>query len=237
MKFIKYFLLLIIILLVAGFLYLNTIFKTAAENIASSMTGTKVSMTYASISPFSGNITMGGLDVGNPAGYQSKNAIEFSSISASVDMKSIFTDTIKIKKIELKNPIIYYEIGLKGDNIRALLSNVTSSKGSGMHTTKTDAPESASKKKVIIQDLYLYNCKAKLMADLFGLKAGQEIDLSNIHLQNIGGENDGTSIENVTGLVLQDVIKQLAKIRLSDVTTQLKNINGKSIGKSLKSLF
>lgn len=237
MKLIKYLLILIIAVVVVAFLYLNTIFKSKAEEIASRMTGTKVSITLASISPWNGTILIKGLDVGNPQGYQSKNAIEFSSISAKIDTKTIFDQTIHVKTVVLQDPVINYEIGMGGDNIRKLLSNVKSNSGSSKNSVPSE-PEasSGSKRKVVIDDLYLYNCKAKLAADVFGLKAGHEFSLNNIHLQDVGSDKGGTSIENVTGMVLGDITKELAKVKFSDLTDGIKGINTDSISKSAKGL-
>ncbi len=236
-RILKYLLLLLAIISVAGFLYLNTIFKTQAEKIASRMTGTKVTITYASISPFSGNIVIGGLSVANPTGFKAKNAIEFDSISASIDMKSTMQETIKITKVELKNPVIYYEIGLNGDNIRALLGNVKAgSRSSGGNNSSSGG----TKKKVVIDDLYLINCKARLAADLFGLHAGQEFNVGDIHLRNVGGANDGTSIENITLLVLQKIAGEITKLKASGfvgkIEGQFKNLKGSSL-KQIENLF
>jgi hypothetical protein len=239
-KLIKYLLIIIATLIVVFFLYLNTIFKTTAENIASRMTGTKVSISFAAISPFSGTIVIKGMDVGNPKGFQSKHAIEFSSLTANVDTKTIFDEKIRITKVELKNPVIYYEVGMDGDNIRKLLSNVKSNSASPARAEAANESSKRIKRKVVIDDLYLINCKARLAANFFGLKAGHEVKLDNIHLKNIGESKGGVSVENVTGLVLQNIIKQLASIRASDITDQIGGIDTKSISKSLggiKDLF
>jgi uncharacterized protein involved in outer membrane biogenesis len=231
LKFIKYLLILLVIALACGFLYLNTIFKTKAQEMASKMTGTPVQLSYASVSPFKGTIVMGGVNVGNPKGFKSKHAIEFSSIAASVDIKSLLTDNIKIKNVTIKKPVIYYEVGVSGDNIRALLRNV---KSSGRDADQASR-ESKTKKSVVIQDLYLNQPKVKLAADFFGLKADHEMNLSDIHLTNVGAKKGGASIENITGIVLKEISQELASIQAAGFKRVGDEI-GKSAGDAIKKI-
>jgi uncharacterized protein involved in outer membrane biogenesis len=238
-------LILFVILAVAvvAYFYLNTFFKTKAEEIASSMTGTKVEISYVAISPFSGNIAIGGISVANPSGFKSQHAIKFSSITASVDIKSALTDVVKIKNVTLKNPVIFYEIGVNGDNIRKLLGNVNSGKSSRRGAGNTNG--STTKKKVVIEKLDLIDTKVELAANLFGLEAGQDFNVGNIHLTNIGGTNSGTQIENVTTQVLRKIIAEISELKASGFTDQLNNIQmpdvdtkklGKDIEDSVKGL-
>lgn len=236
----KYLFRLILILIIAAgliaYFYLNTFFKTKAEAIATNMTGTRVEISYVAISPFSGNISLGGISVANPKGFKAEHAIKFSSITAQVNLKSVLKDVVKVENVTLQNPHIYYEIGLDGDNIRKLLGNVNASK-------KSSTP-STSKKKVVIDRLDLINTKVELAANIFGMEAGQEFKVGNITLNGIGSNSNGAHLENVTGQVLRKIIARVSELKASGFKEQLEGINtnfdtkklGKDIEDSVKGL-
>ncbi|PIR32001.1 MAG: hypothetical protein COV36_05815 [Alphaproteobacteria bacterium CG11_big_fil_rev_8_21_14_0_20_44_7] len=225
-KLLKLSLITIIALFIIAFIYLNTIFKNVAEDYGKQITKTEVGITYASLSPFSGNISVGGLDVGNPQGFKQKNAIEFSSISADVDTSSIFSDTIIIDELRIKKPVINYEIGVNGDNIRTLLNNIKS----GKISSGSSSAGSGKKKDVVIKNLYLEQGKVKLSADLFGMKAGEEIDFPDMHLTDIGTKNGGTSPAKASELIIAELNKELLKLKAGKFTDQIKGNLNKALG-------
>jgi uncharacterized protein involved in outer membrane biogenesis len=223
LKLVKYIFILLAIILLAGFFYLNTIFKTQAQGIASKMLGTEVRINYASVNLFKGTISMSGVNIANPKGFRAKHAIEFSSIAVNMDIKTLLEDVIKIKTVTIKKPVIFYEVGVDGDNIRALLRNVKS----GSKTGAASGGQGKTKKSVVIQNLYLNQPKVILAADFFGLKTDHEMNLDNIHLTNVGAKKGGASIENITGIVLKEIGQELASIQAAG----FKRV-GDEIGKS-----
>lgn len=250
MKLFKYLLILILVVFAAAFFYMNTIFKSVAEEVGSEMTGTNVSISVVSINPLGGSILISGVSVGNPDGFKSKNAIEFSSLSAAVDLGSVFSDVIKVSEVRLANPKIYYEVGVRGDNIRKLMGNVEkNSKKSGGTSSKSKS--SGSSQKVVIENLYLTDGEIELAVNMLGLKAGQAVPFPDMHMKNIGGGNKGgTSVGKVTSYVFSKIAKQAVSLKnsgfggltdglkdgMKGFGDSLKDSGGKAVDK-LKSLF
>lgn len=223
-KLIKFIFILLILAVIGAFVYLNMFLKSDAAKYASAMTGTNVGISYVSLSPTTGNIEVGGIDIGNPKGFKSTNAIEFGSIAAEIDAKSIIEDTVIVKNVTIDNPVIYYEVGINGDNLRQLVKNIKRSAG-GSGT-------SANSKEVIIENLYLRNAKVIMAGDFFGYKAGEELEIDDIHLQNIGTGKNGATPEQVTEQVLAKIIDEIVSAK----TSKLLGNPGKVLD-GLKDLF
>ena len=158
---------------------------------ASEITKTNVAITAVTVNPWNGSISIYGFKIGNPKGFQSENAIKFSSVYAKTNALSLFDDEIIINQLNLDNARINYEVGVRGDNIRKLIGNVKSKK-------KRSSSGSDSGKTFSIKDLNVTNSNLILAANLFDLEEDKEIDLSNIHLKDLN--STGGAIDCKTSL-------------------------------------
>jgi hypothetical protein len=104
--------------------FLGSIVKTAVNSFAPKITGTKVILESASISPLSGSGTLTGLFVGNPAGWSSEKAFYLGKIHIDVAPFSILGDHIIINEIIIDQPEFVYETKIIASNIGDLLKNI-----------------------------------------------------------------------------------------------------------------
>src|SRR5687767_4038093 len=85
---------LVIIGLVAAYLYLDVIVKRGVEKVGPAITKTEVKLDGVHISPFSGNGEVKGLVVGNPEGFKTPSAIQVRSVAVALEPGSVMGDKV-----------------------------------------------------------------------------------------------------------------------------------------------
>lgn len=186
-------------LVVTLIMSIDSIIETAVNDYGPKVTLTDVHLDSADIGIFDGAGSLNGLTVGNPVnrGFKPRDLFAMDQVRISIDQDSLTSDTIIIKEVTILAPKIAYELkGFSESNFDALLKNITETTGGGGKAEKTDDPaeeEAAGKeKKIIIENLIVTG--AEVTADMTGLPGeGLTIPLPDIHLKDIGKEDDGAT--------------------------------------------
>jgi len=219
-KFLLTILVIIILVPLIPYFYLNTMIKHVVETKGSEVTGTKVTLSSSSISLFSGHGTLNGLKVGNPAGYSSEYAFYLKKLDVDIDLHSLLTDLVVIKNITVDSPEIVYEISPAGNNIYALYEKVRSGGAGG-----SGNGGNGSTKKVEIGDLAIINGKVQMAASIAGYKNSAALPLPDIHQKNIGG-GGGVTARELGVVLLNAVNKDLATMNGLPFKGQIENLKG-----------
>jgi hypothetical protein len=104
--------------------FLGSIVKAGVNSFGPRLTGTRVVLAGAELSPLSGSGTLRGLAVGNPAGWSDGNAFYLGKIHIALKPFSIFGDHIVIDEIAIDQPEFTYETKVIASNIGDLLKNI-----------------------------------------------------------------------------------------------------------------
>lgn len=185
--------LLVVILAVLHF-QLGAIIKTAVEQAGPKLAGVPMKLDHARVRLLTGDVSLEGFELGNPEGFKTDRAISVGKIVVDVSMRSLLSDTIVIRKIQVSAPEITYELGLGKSNIGRILDQMSGpeSEAKAPAAEEQKAPEKTAQggKKVIIEDFLIEDGKVKLSATLTqGVAA--PIPLPTVHLTDIGKESDG----------------------------------------------
>lgn len=191
--------LVLLILLVGGgvFFYFDSLVKSGIEVVGSEILGTAVTVSAVSISPLNGSGSISGLKIENPAGFESDYALELESISLKLNVGSVFSEVIEVESVTIIQPAISYETKLVSDNIRTLLDNLSSEQG-GAGGTETE--ESAGRQ-IIIRELKILDPQLNLVAGF----VTAPVPLPDIEMQDIGAEDDTSSVAAAISLVLSEL--------------------------------
>ncbi|MDA0279735.1 MAG: hypothetical protein O3C29_04750 [Proteobacteria bacterium] len=194
----------VFLLLLAGgglFFYLDSIVKSGIEVVGSSVLGTAVTVDSVSLSPLSGQGSISGLRVENPEGFESQYAFELDSVLVSIDVNSVFTDTVEIESIVVMQPIITYETKITSDNIRTLLANLDEG------DVAASDPESAeeSEQQIIIREFQMVDSQLNFVSALLSAP----ITLADIEIRDIGTEGGSSSAANAVRVVLQELVASI----------------------------
>ena len=218
---------LIIILIIVAMLTLDQIAKAGIEKYAPRVLGVGVQLESIHLSPWSGNGTITGLKIDNPKGFKAKYIFQVKRIDVSVDVGSLFSNTIIIRKIDIQDPQIVYETGLRGSNIQAIQNNIqsaTANQGTATKAQQTGETKPAKPgKNVVIESLVINGAKVTGSIGFVGTTAS----IPKIELKDIG-RGGGMSYAQATSLVFGSLIKSLASIDLNSL--------GKPIGQTFKAV-
>jgi uncharacterized protein involved in outer membrane biogenesis len=197
----------VVIAIVVGVaLFLDSGIKKGVETYGPQITKVDVKLDSVSVSLLSGSGKIKGLLVGNPSGYSTPHAIRVDAASLALEPKSVFSDKVHIKSIRVESPNIYYEGGLGGDNLRAILNNVTEATG-GSQPAATNA---GAAKKLQVDDLVITGAKVNVsIKGTAGFAA--PITLPDIHLTNLGQGPDGITAAELTKKILSEITTSVAQ--------------------------
>ena len=187
---------------------IGPIVKTAASVGGPKALGVSVSVEDVKLSPLAGSLVISQVKVGNPQGYSDKDAFAVEKIEIGLDIKSLMSDTILVKKIQIDAPAILFERKDGKSNFDAMLANVK--KSSEEEKAKTEK-EKKPGKKVVIEEFSLNNAK---VAYASGLTLGQAVTLPlpSLTLRDIGKASGGATFVEALTEILNAMLGGLTNI-------------------------
>ena len=206
--------LVVVVLVVVGvavfLLYsnLDSLVKTAVEDVGTQATGAKVSVANVELSPTDGKGSMRGLIVGNPSGFETDHTVKLGEISVFVGIATLTGDTIVVKEVVIAGPEVIYEMGGSGSNLDTIKSNVESfvqSTAGGGSGDSGDSSGGESQKKIVIEDLYIRDGKVSVSASFLGGRA-LGAPLPDIHLKDLGKDEGGASPAEIAQQITEAII-------------------------------
>lgn len=213
-KTIKYILGGFLVLLLAGFTVLaftlNGLVKSSIERTGTELTQTGVSVEQVSINPWSGSGTIEGLRVRNPEGFESEHAIVIQNFEVSLNIRSIFSDTLIINEIILTEPAISVIQKVPQNNLRMLMRN--------MDEAAADEPDSQA---MLIRSLLVRDAQVTVTPSI-GEQPSATVIMDEIELQNVGEDGSATA-KQVVRQVASRIINEAMKTALSGQLDELKN--------------
>ena len=217
----------IVIAVVAVFIYvysnLDSIVKDAVEKYGPQYSGVTVKLDKVELSPENGVGKLTGLLIGNPSGYTTDAAIRLGSVSLSIDLASLTSDTIVIRSIVIDGPDITYEFGDGGSNIDVIGKNVE--KAAGGPGTADSGVKNESGKKMVVESLVISSGRVAVSHPLL---AGKRIGsgLPTIRLKDIGKDKkDGATPAEVVDKVMDALERQISSaVSASGVNGMLKGL-------------
>ncbi|TAL03770.1 MAG: hypothetical protein EPO08_03225 [Rhodospirillaceae bacterium] len=238
----------VIILIAAGafwylFSNLDSLIKAGIEKYGSAATQASVTVSGVKLSLSSGEGSITGLNVGNPKGFTTPNALALGAITVQLDTGSITGNgPIVVKEIVISQPQVTYEVGGGGSNLQTIQKNTKDFAGAGGSTSNS----SGSTRKEIIENLYVRDGQIGVSASALGGKT-ITVPLPTIHLTNIGKGNGGATPAEIADQVLGAISSEAAKVGANALAQQVEGAVGgalsgaaqgtQGVGGQLKGLF
>ncbi len=226
----------VVVLLAVGLFYLysnlDRIVAAAIEKYGSQATGTKVSVSAVHIRLRAGEGSIGGLRVGNPAGFSAPDAITLKNIAISVDTSSITGNPIVINRIVVSSPRVLYEVNGSGKS--NILEIARHARG-GSQPAKEPAPAqggNGTTRKVLIRSIVVERGEVSFrVAALPGKPLAAA--LPPIVLRNVGGKG-GDSPGAIAEQVLVPIARQAAAAASQAGIQRYLGKNAEALQKSLE---
>lgn len=209
---------------VAGLVFFGGPLIVSTVNTAGpKLLGVPVTLADARFSPLQGRLMLERLHIGNPEGFKTESLLEVDRIEVDVDPRSLFSDTIVVRRVQVDAPRITMERGLKTSNLSALLKNL---EGQPKAPPAAEPPAGPTPekpgKKVVIDDLKVSGGQVNFSVTLAqGVSAS--IALAEIHLTQIGRE------EGMAGLGLPEVVRIILTTIIKSVLETAGNVGGAAI--------
>ncbi len=226
-KFIYSLLLIIVSCCILFYFFIDILIKETAQKYISSVIKTDVEISFIQTDFRNGTFKMENFTIYNPPGFSKQKAFTLSEINLSIDIKSLFSNTVKINQIIINHAILNVEISPSGTNIAALNENIKNSfkkEEKSSPQEKTFDKEKDISKKVIIKNLLIQNSLIQLNATLTKNKKMLEIPLPEIHLENIGEEKNPITMDKALLLILSIFSQQAADFLVQNISNLLPNL-------------
>lgn len=226
----------VVLLLAVGLFYLysnlDRIVAAAIEKYGAQATGTKVSVSAVHIRLRAGEGSIGGLRVGNPAGFSTPEAITLKNITISVDTSSISGNPIVINRIVVSSPRVVYEVNGSGkSNILEIARHV---RGGAEQTKEPTGAQGGNEgvRKVLIRSIVVEKGEVAFrVAALQGKPLSAT--LPPIVLRNVGGKG-GDSPAVIAEQVLVPIARQAAAAASQAGIQRYLGKNAEALQKSLE---
>jgi hypothetical protein len=194
----------VLALVIASF-FLGSIVTRGVNGYGPKLTNTRVSLSNADISPFSGSGTLRGFKIGNPAGWSDADLASFGKIHVSVVPSSIRGDHIIINDIDVEAPLFDYETKLVSSNVNDLLANIEKAGGG------SSAPRATAKNgkpiKLEVRHFRVHDGVVRLGAG----KAAVRIPLPPIELSDIGTRENGVTPNQLATVVMRSITRDIVR--------------------------
>jgi len=217
-------LVLVIAVLAAVSFFGGLIIKPAVETAATKALNVKVSLGSINLSILRGQISLENLTINNPQGYQHDKLLELKKAKVQVAIKSLLSDTVRIKEIILDGVNLTLEQrGISGNNLQDVISSLPAGE------KKASEP---SGKKLLINNLEITNVtvNAKLLP-VPGKSDTVTLKLAPIKMTDLGSDNK-MDIAALTGKILlaitEGIAKQGADLLPKDLTDTMKSTLNKT---------
>lgn len=229
MKIVKYTLLtllaLVVIALVAGWLYLEPLVKGIVNKFGTQVAGTEVTLAGFSLHPVDGEVEIKGFTVANPKGYATSNLLSLESVFVKIEPKSLTSDTIVVENIRITNPNLTYEMpNFSTSNVMQLQENVArnTAKSSAPAATKNSGTkEAGASKNVVIRKVVIEKGALSALTPLQKNKEPLTLQLPSIEINGIGDGKKNMTIDESIAVIFNKILFNATSV----VTKELGNVS------------
>jgi len=203
---------LLLVVVLAGFLFLGTIVKAGVEKGGPFITKVPVKLGGANISVLNGSGELKGFTMGNPEGFKAPQSVGVGSVALKLEPGSLLSDKMIVRYVRVEAPEITYEAAFSGSNIGKILENIQSVASQG----KTNPDQPGSKKKLQVDEFVITGAKLNVTASVLGGKSASLV-LPEIRLANLGQGPEGITAAELSALAFSEVVEAAAKAVTANV--------------------
>ena len=208
--------LVVLIVLVVGlaavWLMIDSLAKIATEKGVGYATGVRTTVDSVRVDLLGGGLVMQRLNLDNPEGFESPFLMRSGKFDLSMDLGSLFSDTIHLRHFELDGLTLNIEQKLGGSNVSVVVDNLKK-----LPSDKPAEPsDGGGGKKLSVDRVVISNVVANFILPV-GIADQVSVKVPAIELQ-------GVTSDNASGIVVAELIRRLIGAVLAAVAEQGKGI-------------
>lgn len=184
----------ILVVLIGINLFADLALKIGIETVATRALNVGVSVGDVDLSILGGKLVITNLTINNPPGYQHDKLLKVKSCKVQVSVRSLLSDTIRIKEFNLDGiELVIEQKNITNNNIRDIINSISTEE---QKEQEPDKEAAASGKNIQIEKLRISNVtvKAKLLP-VPGKFDTVTLKLSPIEMNNLGSDGKLNTVE------------------------------------------
>ena len=182
-------------------MFLGSVVRQGVVSFGPRLTGTRVELGRARLSPLTGYGSLRNLVVGNPAGWSDNNAFALGHVRIRVEPFSIFRDHIVVDEILIDGPEFNYETRLVSSNLKDLLASIQRFSG-GRGGAATPTTKEGKPIKFVVRKFRLTHGVVRIGVG----PAALPIPLLPISMDDIGVSQGGITPDQLAGAMMSNVL-------------------------------
>ncbi len=225
----------VLLLAVVGvLLFKDGIAKTGIEKGATFALGTKTTAEGVSLGLTSGRMTVRGLEVSNPEGYQTPHLVKSGTFDVQVRPGSLLAETVEVGKFEIHGLDVYVEQKPGGSNVQTVLNHLEGLGGGPGEPSKT----SEEGKKVKVDTILITDVVAHVqLLPGTGQSGTLDIKVPKIELENVTGDNAaGVALPELAARVMPAVVAAILEKGGGALPREFRSALGNDLKQTAESL-
>lgn len=207
----------VIVLAVVGITYyglknLDGIVKHVIEHVGTKVTGSQVAVESVSIKLKEGRGEISGLNLANPAGFDTDYLFHLNKVALDIKPNSLFGDVIVIDEVLIDGADIIAEQKGQQINLQALLDNIeknaSPADASEQQTQPVETDPNAQPVRLAITKFSFINNKAELHTEKW---KPQVLNVPNIVMNDLGAADNGLTPEELSAEVINRLVRAVEK--------------------------
>ncbi|HVZ93761.1 MAG TPA: hypothetical protein VG797_04560 [Phycisphaerales bacterium] len=199
----------LVVLVVVGvtvlFMYIDSIARKGIEVAATNALGVQTTLRSADVGIMAGTFDMQGLNVANPAGFQTAHFLNLGEGNVQVSLNTLSQQTVELPYLKLTAIDVNLEKKDGKSNYNVILDNVKKNESGG------SSPSSPSDKKFVVREITIKDIKVHVdLLPIGGDAAKLDVPIDEIKLTNVGSGTDG-------GMLMKDLVPTIVKAVLAAV--------------------
>jgi len=195
----------VVALLLLGFeLFGEHIIKGGIETAGKKALGVGVAIDDLDLSLYKGRVSLKGLAVDNPAGYEQKYLLQMGKGQVQTHLKSLMSDKVEIESILLDDIKLAIEQKGLDNNLKVVLDSLP----------KAEGEPTSEGKKLVVKDLKITNTTVKVKLLPVQVMPGQAdtvtLKLDPIEMKDLGSDDKLTTAK-LAGKVMVAIADAVAK--------------------------
>jgi len=183
---------------------LGSMVRAGVNNFGPRLTGTRVELDAAHISPLTGSGTLAGLTVGNPPGWNSPNAFYLGQIHIDLQPLSVIGGNVVINELIIDRPEFVYETKFTSSNIKELLDGIEAPGGAAGKAASDQAGKAI---KFTVKKIRITNGKATLGVG----PTAVSLPLPPISIDDLGVKEGGIPPDKFANAIVRQVLANVAQ--------------------------
>ena len=210
--------LLIVVLVVGGVLFFDSIVGAGISAAGTHVLGVKTTVRDVSVGIVSGKTTIEGLEVDNPQGYEPVKFLSLGSVAVDAPISGLTGDKIVIDRVAISNLTIDVEKGADGKlNVEKIVDNLKKATGKDKPADETKpapapepAPPAGESKEALVKELRLEKIQVNLRNIAGGKNGLVEVKLPDLVIRDLSSKG-GVDVlaSEMSGVVIGAVMKEV----------------------------